>query len=233
MKLRNLSYAIILFVFFSCSNRTEHVERIDQDFTIVTDSIESMMPVQLSVYGDYIIWCDALGKEEYVHVLDKTTGKELTKFVDIGQGPEEFVSPSVGYIQNNKVFIYDPNLDKVAYYSLDVDNFNAEFIKTDRVRRETRYLVIDGEVLSFNSSLEKPFKWKNTYWGKTFFDPSIKNHYSVSQGNVLYNPYNQSLVYSVMSYHYMSLYKVKNGNIELVSERIGNVDYDIVNDEVK
>ncbi len=227
-------YIIIIFTLFACTNRNEYAERSKKEFTILSDSIESIMPGKLLVYADYIIWTDPFTIEEHVHILDKVTGKEISKIVKIGEGPEEFITPSVEYAQNNRLFVFDLNLEKVAYYPLDnIFSSNIQFTRLEN-QGETRYFELtEGQLLSFNPSLEKPFKWNNKYWGKLAFDQSIKNNESVSQGNVLYNPYSKYIVYSCMSYPYLSLYQMKNDEIVFISEKKRDFDYNIVKGELK
>jgi len=234
MKSKVVFYLIGISVFFSCGNHTEVVERSEKEYKVITDSIESVMPGQLFVNADYILWTNPFTTEKNVHILDKKMGNEILKIVNTGKGPEEFITPSVGYVQDNKVFVFDLNSDKAAYYQLSAEgSSDVEFIKRDR-QGETRYLeVSQGQLLSFNPLLEKPFKFNNEFWGKLPFDQSIKNNGSVSQGNILYNSDRQYLIYSTMSFSYLSIYQIKDGKINFISEKKKEFDYDIVDGEMK
>lgn len=77
MKAKQMLLGILLLVACSCANESRKVERISMEVSVVSDSIESMMPGELLVYDDYAVWNDPFNGDEYIHVLDLLTGKEI------------------------------------------------------------------------------------------------------------------------------------------------------------
>ncbi|MDR1202028.1 MAG: hypothetical protein LBL58_10435 [Tannerellaceae bacterium] len=107
---------VVLFLFLTgviviCSCKElkskEPLEHYSMALTdIVCDDIETMLPGEMYVSGQYLLWTDPFNKEAFVHVVDTKTGKEVGTMIQKGEGPEEFVSPQIDVMTNNQILAY-------------------------------------------------------------------------------------------------------------------------------
>ncbi len=51
----------------------------------------------------------------HIHVINLQTNQEIGKFLDIGNGPNEFVTPNYSLTSDNNVVVYDMSQDKMSF----------------------------------------------------------------------------------------------------------------------
>lgn len=222
----------------SCSNteRTTQVERIKiKEIVTVNDELESIMPGQLLLSEDYILWTDPFNTEENLHILNYEDGQKVGSMIKVGGAPEEFITPNITLYPNNSLFVYDYNNNKQFFLSIDsaVQEKNQILEKqTKELKNTTRILFIDEETsISLDPSEKHPFSLKNMNQTFTFGVPPIKeeihNGYDYFQGDIKYNPTNECLVYTTARFPYLAIYKKKGSKFKLFKEALFSNDYEI------
>lgn len=229
---------IVLLVFLagiicSCKQSTpkHKVERLSlTPVRVISDSIESRLPGEMYLSNHYLLWTDPFNTEQFVHIIDITTGEEVGKMVQRGEGPEEFISPKIEIMPNDQVFVYDSFADRCAIFSID-SCINGKDPIVERKKNETKDVtsvvcMADGEVIVFSPSQNEPFilLGGKQAFGKLPFKGSISNSYDHFQGIIKYNPYNEHIYYSTFKIPYFALYKKENGNFRLKTEELRSRD---------
>lgn len=231
MKTITCFMSMVLLV--ACSaGKTRETERLDRSSVVMYDSIESRMPGHLLVSLPYVIWTDPLSQENQVHVIDAEKKREVAAFLNIGNGPEEFNTPSFSVAANHELIAYDMNLNKVARFSLDnvaqgkSPLMNASVMETKGLTRIVE--TGNGSYVYLKPKDRQPFQTdKGVYFGKYPFDEEAENNYNVSQGNIAYNPQIGYFIYSAMSAPYIAAYQKKGNDFTLLWEKKGEMDYSL------
>jgi len=200
---------------------------------VICDSIESVMPGEMYVSGDYLLWTDPINSDKFVHILDIETGKEIGKEAQRGEGPLEFISPKIEIMPNNKFYIYDLFSGRDAVFSIDscVTGKNAILqTKINEIKDMTSFTFMGNEdMIVFCPSSKEPFtrtKQKQTF-GKLPFKGDISNSYDHFQGIVKYNPLNGCLYYSTFKFPYFALYQKEDNFFKLKKEELRTNEYKI------
>ena len=230
----NTIILIFLSVFFlSCkeSKSKPEVERISLMPThIVSDSIESMMPGEMYLSGNYLLWTDPFNNESFIHVLDINTGDELGRLIKMGEGPEEFVSPQLAVMPDNRLFVYDLFANRCAIVAIDEylegQDSAIQFQENKTTDVTSLICLEDGSLITFTPSKSEPFMLleKKQSFGKLPFKGDISNGHDHFQGLVRYNPYNGYLYYSTFKMPYFALYKKSGNSFKLETEELRTDD---------
>lgn len=224
-------------LFSACSSRNNEIERVNIEFSTVFDSIESKMPGQLIVNDQYAIWSDPFSSENQIHIISLNIKKEIAKLINIGNGPEDFLTPGFSLSSTNELIAYDMNNNKMALVSLDnITNGKKPLISilTKETKDITRIVKTDNNsFIYFNPNEQYPFKLENgKYFGKYPFDENVENKFNVAQGNIAYNSQNGYFIYSTIYYPYIAAYKKNNSTFELVWEKKEEIDYTISDNKI-
>lgn len=229
----------ILFLIFgnilltSCSSHSD-IERVSIDPTPVYNNIESRMPGKLVVQNQYAIWSDPLNSDNQFHIVDLYVNKEIGKFGNIGNGPEEFVTPDFFVSSNNEIIVYDMNNDKMSVYSIDSINRGKKALVSfykQKTKGFTRIIETESkQLIYFNPNNKKPFQTeKGDIFGEYPFNEKeeVQNNYNILQGNIAYNPDRKLFVYSTISFPYMAIYKKNKDKFDLIREYKEDISYSI------
>lgn len=160
----------------------------------------------------------------------------------IGRGPKEFITPlSISSI-GNKIFTYDLNQNKQAYYSIDSMLANKDpFILLPPLPIEDCLDIVqiaEGEFISTHPQNEQLFQWIHqdstvSFFGKSPIKEKLKDYYNSRQGTLFYNPYNQKLIYSASLFPYIALYEKEGNNFQLKWEKVSSKNfYEIKNGNI-
>ena len=123
-----VKYRIYLFItviaFSSCKKKKKNVqvERIaNVEYISVTDSVYASLPDNFFYQNKKIYWEDVTGSENFMRMIDATTGKELYRFANKGGGPGEFTNPvpsllpqggvCIKNLENHLAVLYKPSAD--------------------------------------------------------------------------------------------------------------------------
>lgn len=238
---KNVLLVLSLLICFACnqSRIPSDVERLSlEPASIVADSIESMMPGDLYLSDNYLLWADPFNTEKYIHVLNKENGKEMGLMVSRGGGPDEFASPSIAVLPDDQIFIYDSYAGKTGIQSIAkaVRGENPVLSKESSELGDVTTMVYTekGETIWFNPSKKQPFSIRKggdnrdaSSFGKLPFKGEISNSLQHFQGHIAYNPNNQTLAYTTMMFPYYSVYKREGDRFRLKKEMHHITDYDL------
>lgn len=232
-------FSFLLCLLTNCKNKQQNVivERIAVPVTSVCDSLESVMPGELFLTESYILWTNPFNSDLFVHVLDKYTGTEIAKFGKVGQGPDEFVTPSVFLHPNNCLFVYDLNRNKQFLYSIDsVVHRRPEIIKKEKeeFKNINRILFTDEETfISFDSSAEVPFTIRrgdqHVSFGEQAIKGKINDGFSHFQGEMRYNPVKECFIYTTFKFPYLAVYEKQKEKFRLAKEALLTDEYEVDN----
>lgn len=225
-------YNVILILFIlstSCSkNKTIEIERSAITVDLVSRDIESVMPGQLIRSEDFILWTDPFNAENIVHVLDPVSGDDIKQLVSVGGGPYEFATPQIVDYPNNCLFVYDLNADKQIVFSLDsvVQNKQAILKKTTQSLKDiTSFIPLNGQQsITFDPTQKQPFTFVDNEqlnsFGKLPFSEKINDSYIYFQGQIMYHPKRECVVYATFMFPYIAVYQKKKNGFYLYKEHI-------------
>ncbi len=234
----SIYYIIIgIFILISCSKHSTNIKYENISPTIVYDSIETRMPGQLFLYEKYFVWTDPFEIEGQAHIIDLKSNKEIKKIVNIGEGPDDFITPIFIKSFSNQLIIGDINRNKIGYYSfnnIDKQSKTEIQIKRENTKDKNRIIEIEKDnFLFFDAGLKQPFNYKGINFGKNPIDKNVGNKKEIYQGNIAYSNLNEYLIYSTILFPYMAAYKRNGDYFELVWEKTGDIDYDIIDNNIR
>ena len=220
----------------SCIRKeAKEVIKTTSEFKVLNDEILTNFPGGIYLLDEDIVWFDPFSRKHFLHHLDKHTGMEINTFGDIGQGPNEFVSPMVGdIVWNNCMYVYDVNGNTNGYFSLkklkeDGDAFIKLSNEDSAIRslgynvrlEENLYLGINKE--NENGSYKLYSDGKEVEFGE-YLLPNERKH---SNSTILYNPKKKLLITGSTAVNYYSCYKKEKDNFKLIWENREDYEYSI------
>jgi len=228
---------LIVFLLISCNEKTsKEVVRVSSEVTIIDNDLETIMPGALLLTENYLLWTDPISSERLVHVLDRNTGQEYGQMVSVGQGPQEFISPNVAILPNDRLYVFDINSEKTGLFSIvDAVKGDKTFLMAEmEVKGDiTRLLsTSEEEFITFSPSASEPFtitkNGKTDSFGKLPFE-NVVHGYNHFQGQIAYNPQKESLVYTTFKFPYLAIYQKEKNSFKKHKEVCFSDDYDIRN----
>ncbi|WP_270542353.1 BF3164 family lipoprotein [Butyricimonas paravirosa] len=243
MKKKFLLYSLCLLTFIACKSGSTEIERLTlSPSSTILDSLFTQLPGSLILCNNYLVWEDPFNPNYFLHVVDINAKKEIGTMGLIGRGPKEFITPlSISSI-GNKIFTYDLNQNKQAYYSIDSMLANKDpFILLPPLPIEDCLDIVqiaEGEFISTHPQNEQLFQWIHqdstvSFFGKSPIKEKLKDYYNSRQGTLFYNPYNQKLIYSASLFPYIALYEKEGNNFQLKWEKVSSKNfYEIKNGNI-
>ena len=74
--------------------KKQELERVSNiAYTTITDSIYSSMPGKITALNGRVYWHDVTEADNFIHVVDASSGKEVYSFGNMGDGPNDFAMP--------------------------------------------------------------------------------------------------------------------------------------------
>lgn len=229
--------------FIACKSGSTEIERLTlSPSSTIQDSLFTQLPGSLILCNNYLVWEDPFNPNYFLHVVDINAKKEIGTMGLTGRGPKEFITPlSISSI-GNKIFTYDLNQNKQAYYSIDSMLANKDpFILLPPLPIEDCLDIVqiaEGEFISTHPQNEQLFQWIHqdstvSFFGKSPIKEKLKDYYNSRQGTLFYNPYNQKLIYSARLFPYIALYEKEGNNFQLKWEKISSKNfYEIKNGNI-
>lgn len=229
--------------FIACKSGSTEIERLTlSPSSTILDSLFTQLPGSLILCNNYLVWEDPFNPNYFLHVVDINAKKEIGTMGLIGRGPKEFITPlSISSI-GNKIFTYDLNQNKQAYYSIDSMLANKDpFILLPPLPIEDCLDIVqiaEGEFISTHPQNEQLFQWIHqdstvSFFGKSPIKEKLKDYYNSRQGTLFYNPYNQKLIYSASLFPYIALYEKEGNNFQLKWEKVSSKNfYEIKNGNI-
>lgn len=226
---------------FSCQQKDVQVKRISNPrYATVIDTMYSQMPGCIFYQDGLIYWHDALAPENFIHIVDGISGKEVETLGSIGTGPEEYTAPMLALSPAGGLYISDANKPLERLYRWDKETDSVQVLRSDYQSQSeaTRILHLQDEAcLRFFPGSKRPFVTVKA--GKIYrngvlpLEEEITNGYDVFQGNIACNSQNGKLVYSAMRIPYLAVYEWGNEGWSLEKELKGTFEYTVTDKELK
>ena len=243
MKKKFLLYSLCLLTLITCKSGSTEIERLTlSPSSTIQDSLFTQLPGSLILCNNYLVWEDPFNPNYFLHVVDINAKKEIGTMGLIGRGPKEFITPlSISSI-GNKIFTYDLNQNKQAYYSIDSMLANKDpFIllpsyPIDDCLDITQ--ISDNEFIYIYPQKNEPLQWIHSIssissFGNCPIKEELNSYYAALQGTIKYNPYNHKLIYCTRRFPYIALYEKKDTTFYITWEKKSSQkDYKIEKGEI-
>jgi hypothetical protein len=229
----------IVFLIGCTSNKD--TQREFAAYTIITDSIYTKMPGVLLKFEKYVVWQDPFGVDGFIHIIDTKTNEEVGVMGKIGQGPNEFNTPSLHRGKGNSIIVFDLNSQKQGIFPIDSLRFDngyyTSLYKTENHGVTQKIQLNDNSVISLLPDKPQPFVIANKNTRKEFgvlpINEQISNGYNIFQGIIAYNENKKLLVYSSMNFFSLNIYKRRDENNFILKNSVkSNIDYRVVKSEL-
>jgi hypothetical protein len=222
---------------FSCNNSNPPVIT-NREPIVLTDDLITNLPGSLCLCDDYLIWGNPFSEEYFANIIDRTTGKELGAFGNVGRGPQEFLHPTLVNCKDNELLVYDINSGQRSILSiqnfLNGENYVSEMTADENnlISMSTRLLTITNDsYLLLSPDNELIFKYvkdgKAIHFGPKPFGENvmIDNSWDVMQGNIAYCPNRKLLVYAAIGFPYLAIFQHDDSGFHLIHENHGMHKY--------
>lgn len=223
-----LYYSLFILLVFSCSacdKKHDEVVRITLDPEIICDAVMTKFPGALHVNNKFAVLGDPFSDEFSMQIYDINTGEKLGKTGKLGRGPSEFTSPVLGYFKEDSIYVYDSNRNNHAGW-LSIKSAISGHHELDALQNVnnhgvTRVAMIDNNKgVLFRPGNDESFTLKENgsrevSFGSNPIKSKINNGYDVFQGDIAYHPKKELLVYSVIGFPYIAIFK-KDANAGFV-----------------
>jgi len=244
MNRKIFSLLFVLSLFLGCAeNKSYNVSYHTLKGELVFDSIYSRMPGSLYVLNDHIVWQDPFASRNFIHYIDKQTRNEIVAIGNIGQGPNEFATPSISKTYDDNILVYDLNSHKQAILITDsvVRKKQEHFVTLKRYKMTltTRKInIADSTFVELNPASDVGiFRLLegNKYFsfGRQFLKNVTGEPYNLYQGHINYNKDNKKLVYANSLVSYFSIYDfdANKNAFSLQNEIIEDYMYNRINEK--
>lgn len=219
--MKNFFYSLFLCILVvACNTPNAHIERINLTPRIIADSLCSMLPGKILLCAPYLVWQDGFATDTFMHLIDLRSGAEVGKMGKTGRGAEEFVSPNLIGNVNRHIVIFDDDLPKCAFYSIDsllLGRNPYTPLKNSPLKQVCDAAVIDSSTfVALQFAEQLPFRVVKdgrviSSFGKYPIRDSISNRYGTCQGSIAYHPEKKLLLYSASRFPYFALYRKNAG----------------------
>lgn len=232
--IKNIGLLIILTLTISCVNKKEkEVIRTTSEFEVLNDEILTNFPGGVYVLNENIVWFDPFARDTFLHCLDKNNGNEISSFGNIGQGPNEFISPMIDDLAwNNNLYAYDVNGKTKGYFSVDnLKKGEDAYIQLSKEDSDIRSLGYDkrlGDKLYIGINKENenmPYKLYSNGKEKYFGEYLLPNEKQNFNSTILYNSDKKLLVIGSTAVNYFSCYKKESDDFRLIWENREDYKY--------
>lgn len=213
----------LILCLFSCSPRTGETVRVKMEPQVLNDEIATTMPGALFMSGGYLVWTDPFARDYFIHVHDAATGEGIGVMGKVGEGPREFVTPTVNEISVDKqIFACDLNGNTAGYLSVDSLLLQRPpFVELSELEKSLDMGKIDKGVYMTNTKDGAADYFRLNVNGKesafgVYPVRDVKQHVG---GYKTYNPKTGRLVYVSFQFPYIALYKREGDTFQLQWEQ--------------
>lgn len=221
---------------WSCTSNNMNAERISVQPCVLNDELYTVMPGDLVLNNEYLVWSDPFSQDDYfLHVHSVQNGKELGVMGKIGEGPTEFVTPSISrHCIENNIIAKDANGNTAGYLSIDsLVNGKEPFRELPDSVKQLKMVKLDSGlyISRTEDGNENYFKSvineKESYWG-VYPVSEVKEHVG---GYDAYDAKEGIYVYASFNFPYLALYQRNGDTFQLKWERrAGEKNYQISDD---
>jgi len=236
-----VKYRIYLFItviaFSSCSSKQKDVQ-VEQianvKYVSVTDSVYASLPSRFFYQNKKIYWEDATGSENFMHMIDATTGKGLYCFANKGGGPGEFTNPVPSLLPQGGICIKNLENHLAVLYKPSADTLKETITAFWGGGRWSNAVAIDDTTITYlYPGKGMPFQFQRKshiiHFGHAPIGKTCTNGYDRFQGPVKYNDERKILVYCTFDFPYMAIYNMSNEKFKLIKEMNEPFEYSVNN----
>ena len=230
-------------IFCSCgNNQLAKVERLKVQVEILNSDLEIQYPGTIFVTHKCLVLHDPFMSSEHIKLLDTETGDVILGFIDIGQGPKEFVTPTFSYSTKGILTIFDLNSPKKVQFDIDSLYEGKISINPTQLYQNDIFELImlgDNEFVAGIYRNENPFRFiqndSSMYeFGNYPIQEDITNAFNVFQGTILYNDEKSIMCYATFNTPYLSLYEYKDQTFTMIWEtKFKKAQYFISNNQLR
>lgn len=238
MKYYKLFYiAISLFIFISCNQYPQKIERVNVTPEIITDELYISKKSKLIKTNNLFYISDINEIDGFIKIYN-SSGAFNTSIGKIGDGPGEFTTPNIISYKNDGVLVwnkwgrFNSAISKKAGERIVLSPITMPFINENAASLQTD---LEGNFIVYNPTKKEGIITlyskdgkEITSAGKLPYPQEISNRQESFSGEIIYNPYNKKLVLALNTLPYVSVYQIKNNQITLLNEQeIGEVEYHV------
>ena len=234
--MQRLFFIVIAGILMSgCASekKKQELERVSNiAYTTITDSIYSSMPGKITALNGRVYWHDVTEADNFIHVVDASSGKEVYSFGNMGDGPNDFAMP-IPSVSTEGFYLSDlqKGIEHLFVFGEDgachVDRGSLE--KNSEVTRMLH--VGKSTIIALTPGAENLFKVScngtTQAGGKFPLSEKVGNAFYLYQGNMDYNANRNRLVYSSMSFPYLATYSLDGCKLSLDKELPEKIDYTV------
>lgn len=226
MKKQICLFTVCLLIISCVNTRNNDVKRTISELKVVNDEILTNFPGGIYLLNEHIAWFEPFTSGHFLHLLDKNSGTEVSSFGNIGQGPNEYISPMVNdIIWNNCLYVSDANGNTNGYFSIDKfaeigDAFIERTIEDSLIRSKGYNTRLEDKLyIGFNNNNEdKAYTLYSNGVEKKFGEYILPDKKQNFGSYIAYNPDKKLLVTGAMDVNYFSCYKKDDDNFKLIWE---------------
>lgn len=244
MKIRHLFLCLIICI--SC-NKNKQLTPINMSYKILNDSIMISSPGFFKISGDYLYLSDLRATDSIINIYDKNTGKQLTSFGSLGNGPNEFTTPIINSGINGSITILNVGSSKLyllnAQNLLNNKNGYIDLTPPQTIDSQSMQLIDENTYLYLspdeNNTLFKILNNTNntiTNFGEFPVTNEKKyiNYKDIYQGEINYDYYNDYLLLKFIQVPEIILFKKNKIQFDkILSKKLSNYDYEIKNNNLQ
>ncbi|WP_280751707.1 MULTISPECIES: 6-bladed beta-propeller [unclassified Parabacteroides] len=207
------------------------IDRMDVEATVLTEGLYMTMVGNFLCSDQHLILTPRnLSEEGFLHIFDQN-GELIETIGNIGNGPNEFITPMSILYKENAIFTWDLNKKMQAIYSIDnnTGSFHQELISVPFLEGKTLTAIqsdINGNFITYDPCATDILTVYNAEGeilassGKLPFPTGVANAISAYQGRIYYNRFNNLLLLCLSSLPYVALYEIKGSSITFLQEKM-------------
>ena len=218
---KHLLLLLVIATMLACKTGKNNVERISLIPEILHEGLYTMLPGEMLLCDNYLVWQDGFATDTFMHVVDLRTNQEVGTMGKIGRGTEEFITPNLLGSFGKYIVVADDNLPKCALYSIDslLEHKNPYIPRPNFPFKGISYATVvdSATIIAVQFDTSTPFRIVRNQqvvgeFGQFPIQDSISNRFNVLQGVVIYNHQRDIMLYTTNRFPYMALYKKNEGN---------------------
>ena len=218
---KHLLLLLVIATMLACKTGKNNVERISLIPEILHEGLYTMLPGEMLLCDNYLVWQDGFATDTFMHVVDLRTNQEVGTMGKIGRGAEEFITPNLLGSFGKYIVVADDNLPKCALYSIDslLEHKNPYIPKPNFPFRGISYATVvdSATIIAVLFDTSTPFRIVRNQqvvgeFGQFPIQDSISNRFNVLQGSVEYNHQRGIMLYAPNFFPYIALYKKNEEN---------------------
>jgi hypothetical protein len=221
--MRFATCALCIIMLLTRCGTDDNTKRISLIPEMVFNGIATEFPGSLLVDDKYFYIHTPRATDFALRIHDLGSGDEVARIINLGRGPDEFITPSFDDVTGTGLFYKDLNLKKDGILTLSENDPNV-YTLNDLPKRDisilTKAAYIDEKTQVYISPSDTQlFKCflpdREISFGVLFTGRQFENSYTWLQGLIKYHDKKNTLVYSNFRVPYIEMYRYKNESFYL------------------